>query len=154
MVTSVPLEDPCIGFLIYIFFFPKLTLLWVRIYFWEDLWWGDQPLCCQFPRFFRVIIKKNLSISVILDNFSFSSWNLNFYCNLANLEIKDLERLVSSLNHVHLSSSFADARGWSLPSLGLFLVIFFLLFVCGLVQSIKFMPLFSSQTCMEIQSPN
>ena len=108
----------------------------------------------SFPRFFRVIIKKNLSISVILDNFSFSSWNLNFYRNLTNLEIKDLERLVSSLNHVHLSSSFADARGWSLPSSGLFLVIFFLLFVCGLVQSVKFMPLFSSQTCMEIQSPN
>ena len=89
-------------------------------------------MCCQFPRFFRVIIKKNLSISVILDNFSFSSWNLNFYRNLTNLEIKDLERLVSSLNHVHLSSSFADVRGWSLPFSGLFLVIFifFIFFYC------------------------
>ena len=37
-----------------------------RIQFWEDLWWGDQPLGSQYPRLFRVVSDKNISISSIL----------------------------------------------------------------------------------------
>ena len=37
----------------------------IIIRFWEDLW-GDQPLCLQFPRLFRVTTTKNLPISAIL----------------------------------------------------------------------------------------
>ena len=37
----------------------KFTLFVVgdreRIWFWEDLWWGDQPLGFQYPRLFRVV---------------------------------------------------------------------------------------------------
>ena len=36
-----------------------------RIQFWEDLWWGDQPLGSQYPRLFRVVTDKNILISSI-----------------------------------------------------------------------------------------
>ncbi|RVW70579.1 hypothetical protein CK203_060646 [Vitis vinifera] len=34
--------------------------------FWEDLWWGDQPLGTQYPRLFRVVLDKNIPISSVL----------------------------------------------------------------------------------------
>ena len=41
----------------------KFTLFVVgdreRIWFWEDLWWGDQPLGVQYPRLLRVVTDKN-----------------------------------------------------------------------------------------------
>ena len=40
--------------------------------------------------------------------------------NLTDLEIEDLERFMSSLNRMHLSSTIPDATAWSLSSLGLF----------------------------------
>ena len=36
-----------------------------RIRFWEDLWWGDQPLGFQYPRLFSVVTDKNIPISSI-----------------------------------------------------------------------------------------
>ena len=29
-----------------------------KIYFWEDLWWENQPLCYKFPNLYRVITLK------------------------------------------------------------------------------------------------
>ena len=69
----------------------------VRIQFWEDLWWGEQPLRSQFPYLYRVVIVKNLTVSTILGHSSSFSWNFNSHHNLTNSEIEDLERLVSSL---------------------------------------------------------
>ncbi|RVW83963.1 hypothetical protein CK203_047351 [Vitis vinifera] len=66
-----------------------------RIRFWEDLWWGDQPLESQYPRLFRQSI---------------------------GFEIEDLEGLMRSLDCLHLSSSVSDARSWYLSSSGLFTV--------------------------------
>ena len=37
-----------------------------RIRFWEDLWWGDQPLRSHYLRLFRVVTDKNIPISSIL----------------------------------------------------------------------------------------
>ena len=91
----------------------------VRIQFWEDLWWGDQPLRSQFPYLYRVVIVKNLTVSTILGHSSSFSWNFNSHHNLTNSEIEDLERLVSSLTHVHLSSSTPNAKAWSLTFSGL-----------------------------------
>ncbi|RVW47872.1 Transposon TX1 uncharacterized 149 kDa protein [Vitis vinifera] len=34
--------------------------------FWEDLWWGDQPLGFQYPKLFKVVTDKNIPISSIL----------------------------------------------------------------------------------------
>ncbi|RVW69397.1 LINE-1 retrotransposable element ORF2 protein [Vitis vinifera] len=41
-----------------------------RIRFWEDLWRGDQPLGTQYPRLFRVVVDKNISISSVLGSIS------------------------------------------------------------------------------------
>ena len=39
-----------------------------KIRFWEDLWWGDQPLGVQYPRILRVVTDKNTPISSILNS--------------------------------------------------------------------------------------
>nr|CAN71644.1 hypothetical protein VITISV_041775 [Vitis vinifera] len=90
--------------------------------FWEDLWWGDQPLGTQYPRLFRVVVDKNISISSVLGPSRPFSWNLNFRRNLSDSEIEDLEGLMRSLDDLYLSPSVPDARLWPLSSSGLFSV--------------------------------
>ncbi|RVX20143.1 Transposon TX1 uncharacterized 149 kDa protein [Vitis vinifera] len=87
-----------------------------RIRFWEDLWWGDQPLGTQYPRLFRVVLDKNIPISSVLGSTRPFSWNLNFHRNLSDSEIEDLEGLMRSLDGLHLSPSVPDARFWPLSS--------------------------------------
>ncbi|RVW86011.1 Transposon TX1 uncharacterized 149 kDa protein [Vitis vinifera] len=81
-----------------------------RIRFWEDLWWGDQPLGSQYSRLFRVVSDKNILISSILGSTRPFSWNFNFRHNLSDSEIEDLEGLMRSLDGLHLSPSVSDAR--------------------------------------------
>ena len=86
-----------------------------RIRFWEDLWWGDQPLGTQYPRLFRVVLD-NILISSVLGSTRPFSWNFNFRRNLSDSEIEDLEGLMRSLDGLHLSPSVPDARFWPLSS--------------------------------------
>ncbi|WKA01530.1 hypothetical protein VitviT2T_019810 [Vitis vinifera] len=81
-----------------------------RIRFWEDLWWGDQPFGTQYPRLFRVVVDKNISISSVLGPSRPFLWNLNFRRNLSDSEIEDLEGLMQSLDDLYLSPSVPDAR--------------------------------------------
>ena len=92
-----------------------------RIRFWEDLWWGDPPLCSQFLGLYRVILVKDLTVSVVLGNSYLLFWNFNFRCDLSDIEIELLERLMSSLSLVHLSP-IVDSKVWSLSFSGLFTV--------------------------------
>ena len=85
-----------------------------RISFWEDLWWGNQTLCSQFVGLYRVFSVKNLIVSNVLGNSFPLSWNFNFRCNLTDLEIDLLQRLMSSLSSVLFSHFLADSRAWSL----------------------------------------
>ncbi|KAJ9697352.1 hypothetical protein PVL29_009249 [Vitis rotundifolia] len=93
-----------------------------RIRFWEDLWWGDQPLGVRYPRLLRVVTDKNIPISSILGSTRPFSWNFNFRRNLSDPEIEDLESLMRSLDRLHLSPSVPDMRSWSLSPSGLFTV--------------------------------
>ena len=93
-----------------------------RIRFWEDLWWGEQPLSLQFASLNTVNLAKNLIILEVLGRSYPSSWNHNFCCNLTELEIELIERLMFSLNVVQLSSSTMDSRGWCLSLIGSFSV--------------------------------
>ncbi|RVW28577.1 hypothetical protein CK203_094820 [Vitis vinifera] len=77
--------------------FPRLLVCgrkWGKNSFWEDLWWGDQPLGSQYPRLFRVVLDKNIPISSVLGPTRPFSWNLNFRRNLSDSEIEDLEGLM------------------------------------------------------------
>ena len=65
-----------------------------RIWFWEDLWWGDQPLGVQYPRLFRVVMDKNIPIFSILGSTRPFSWNFNFHRNLYDHDIEDLDGLM------------------------------------------------------------
>ncbi|RVX19456.1 LINE-1 retrotransposable element ORF2 protein [Vitis vinifera] len=106
--------------------FSKFTRFMVgdgdRIRFWEDLWWGDQSLGVRFPRLLRVVMDKNIPISSILGSTRPFSWNFNFRRNLSDSEIEEVESLMQSLDHIHLSPSVPDKRSWSLSSSGLFTV--------------------------------
>ena len=92
-----------------------------KICFWRDLWWGDQPLCLQFLRLFRVITTKNLFVSFVFGSDS-PPWNIFFHRNLIDLEIKDLERLMIYFSSVHLSPFVPDAKAWTPSSSGVFSV--------------------------------
>ena len=81
-----------------------------RIQFWEDLWWGDQPLGVHYPRLLRVVTDKNIPISSILGSTRPFSWNFNFRRNLSDSEIEDLESLMRSLDLLHLSPLVLDMR--------------------------------------------
>ena len=100
---------------------PSTLGLWweigrVRICFQEELRWGDQPLDSQFPGPFKIVTLKNLPISSILGSSYHFSWNFNFRHKLSNFEIEDLERLITSLTHLHLSPFAPNARVWLLFS--------------------------------------
>lgn len=81
---------------------------------------GDVNLCVhnfedfieslQFQRFYGFVTIRNLHISTILGDDTSFSWNLIFYHNLTDLEIKDLERPMTSLSHVHLSLFVPNAK--------------------------------------------
>ena len=93
-----------------------------RIHFWEDLWWGEQPLGSQYPRLFRVVTDKNILIPSILSSARPLSWNFNFRCNLSDSKIEELKSLMRSFDCLHLSPSVLDETSRSLSSLGLFTV--------------------------------
>ena len=118
MVTLMPPGDHCICFLGFLRSYPFCGGRWARIRFWEDLW-GNQPLCRQFPNLFRVVIVRNALISSIIDT-SFPSWNLSFRHNLTDVEIEDLEKVLS-FSHVLLILSIPDMRDWLSP-FGIFAV--------------------------------
>ncbi|RVW47850.1 Retrovirus-related Pol polyprotein from transposon RE1 [Vitis vinifera] len=54
----------------------------------------------------------------ILGNDTSSSWDLIFCRNLPDVEIEDLERLMSLLSNVHLTPSTPDAKAWVPSSSG------------------------------------
>ncbi|RVX22620.1 putative ribonuclease H protein [Vitis vinifera] len=139
--------------------FSKFTRFMVgdgeRIRFWEDLWWGDQPLGVRFPRLLRVVMDKNILISSILGSTRPFSWNFNFCRNLSDSEIEDLESLMQSLDHIHLSPSVPDKRSWSLSSSGLFTVKSFFLAlsqISGLPSVFPTKLVWNSQVLFKIKS--
>ena len=112
----------------------------VRICFWEDLWWRDQPLCSQFLSLIRIVTVKNLCITSIL-GFTYPCFsNFNFHYNLFDSEIEDLEKLMSSFTCLYLSPFIPDARAWSLSSWGLFIVKLFFLVLSNQFNLIPFYP--------------
>ena len=121
-----------------------------KIRFWEDLWWGDQPLRSQYPRLFRVVTDKNILISSILSSARPFSWNFNFCRNLSDYEIEDLECLMRFLDCMHLSSLASYARSWSLFSSRLFTVKSFFL---ALFQLPDLSPLFPFKFVWNSQVP-
>ena len=98
-----------------------------KIRFWEDLWMGDQPLCAQYTDLYRIILSRNLTISMVLGSSPPSTLNLICHCNLTDSEIEHFQGLLLSLGSVRLSASIAYSRGWSLSSTSLFTVKSFLL---------------------------
>ena len=127
----------------------------LRIWFWEDLWWGDQPLCSQFLGLFWIVTVKNLTISSILRPTNPFSWNLNFYFNLLDLKIEDFERLMSSLSHLHLFPFGHDLRAWSLFSLGLFTIKSFFSILSNLIDPTPSFPIdfvWKSQAPFKVKS--
>ena len=104
----------------------------------------------QYPRLLRVVTDKNTPISSILGSACPFSWNFNFRRNLSNSEIEDLEGLMRSLDHLHLSPSVPDMRSWFLSPSELFTVKSFFL---ALSQFYRFAFSFPYQVSLEFSSP-
>ena len=84
---------------------------------------------------------KNIPISSIVGSARPFSWNFNFRRNLIDSEIKDLERLMRSLDCMNLSTSVSDARSWSLLSSRLF-TLYSQVFLYNLVPNARFISIF------------
>ena len=121
-----------------------------RIRFWDDLWWGEQPLGVQYPRLLSVVTDKNAPISSILGSTRPFSWNFTFRRNLSDSEIEDLEGLMQSFDRLHISSSVPDKRSWSLSPSGLFTVKSFFL---ALSQYSESPPIFPTKFVWNAQVP-
>ncbi|RVW35166.1 putative ribonuclease H protein [Vitis vinifera] len=121
-----------------------------RIWFWDDLWWGEQPLGVQYPRLLSVVMDKNAPISSILGYTRPFSWNFTFRRNLSDSEIEDLEGLMQSFDRLHISSSVPDKRSWSLSPSGLFTVKSFFL---TLFQYSESPPIFPTKFVWNAQVP-
>ena len=104
----------------------------------------------QFPGPFKIVTLKNLPISSILGSSYPFSWNFNFRHKLSNFEIEDLERLMTSLTHLHLSPFAPNARVWFLFSLGLFTVKPFFLALFNHSDSV---PFFSTNFVWKLEVP-
>ena len=89
----------------------------MKIRFWEALWWGDQPLECQFLGLFKIVTVENLHISSILG-----------------------PTYPSPLACLHLTTSLSDARAWPLSFLSLFTVKSFFLVLIHHFDPIPFLP--------------
>ncbi|RVX07806.1 hypothetical protein CK203_021931 [Vitis vinifera] len=126
-----------------------------RIWFWEDLWWGGQPLGVQYPRLLSVVTDKNTPISSILGSTRPFSWNFNFRRNLSDSEIEDSEGLMRSLDHLHISPSVPDMRSWSLSPSRLFTVKYFFLAISQFSDSPPVFPtkfVWNSQVPFKVKS--
>ena len=88
------------------------------IRFWEDIWWGNQPLCAQYPDLYRVTSIRNLPISLVLSP-SPSTLNLQFRRIIIDIKINHLRGLLLSIASMHLFLSTADSRSWSVSSTSL-----------------------------------
>ena len=95
MVTSLPLDDHC-----------SFSSNFFNTHSFCGRLWGDQSLCLQFPRLFKITTIKTCLISYILGNNTSLSWDLVFKQNLTAAENMDLERLKSLLFFVHLTFLF------------------------------------------------
>ena len=127
-----------------------------KIQLWEDLWWADQPLCSQFPVYSELSQLKTSLCHQFLGSLILSfSWNLNFHRNLLDLEIEVLERLMSSLSHLHLFPFGHDLRAWSLFSLGLFTIKSFFSILPNLIDPTPSFPIdfvWKSQAPFKVKS--
>ena len=114
MLTSLPLDDHCL-----------FSSNFFDTHSFCGRLWGDQSLCLQFPRLFKITTTKTRLISYILGNNTSLSWDLVFRRNLIAAEIMDLERLKSLLSLVHLTFFVPDAKAWIPSSSGIFSINFF-----------------------------
>ncbi|RVW36758.1 hypothetical protein CK203_101571 [Vitis vinifera] len=150
MVSSLSLEGHCTSL-------PRVFQVYSvcvgdgdRILFWDDLWWGDQPLGIQYPRLLSVVTDKNAPISSILRYSRPFLLEFQFRRNLTDSEIEDLESLMRSLDRLHISPSIPDKRSWSLSPSGLFTVKSFFL---ALSQYSESPPVFPTKFVWNSQVP-
>ena len=87
-----------------------------RIRFWEDVWWGDEALSTRFGDLYRISLASNCSIVemiVLQNNSSFHGWNLQFFINLQDRELRNMAILTTILDQVHFIEELADSRIWN-----------------------------------------
>ena len=112
-------------------------------------WWGKKSFLEElimrkstivFSNFRSLQKKKTLTISAIIGTSSSLSWNLNFHHYLTDLEIKNFERLMSSLTLIYLSPSIANTRVWSLSYSSLFSIKSLFFAISNVLDAIPFSP--------------
>lgn len=84
----------------------------ISIRFWEDVWWGDIPLCQKFGRMFSLSAKKGLPISSFYSIPSPASnvvWHLSLRRDIRDCEISEATALISFLNDFFIDPFATDS---------------------------------------------
>ncbi|WVZ49763.1 hypothetical protein U9M48_001092 [Paspalum notatum var. saurae] len=89
-----------------------------QIRFWEDRWFGDQPLKHQYPSLYNITRKKHISVA---DVFSTTPLNISFRRTLHGDNHFKWEDLVQKIAFVQLDDQL-DSIKWNLKKHGLFTV--------------------------------
>ncbi|GKC57021.1 hypothetical protein Tco_1084619 [Tanacetum coccineum] len=90
-----------------------------NIRFWKDIWIGEEPLCSQFNRLFRLDLDENCTIN---EWFISSNWIWQWRRSVTFGRTEEmLHTLSNELRHTTLSSK-PDLCMWSLSDDGLFSV--------------------------------
>jgi hypothetical protein len=81
--------------------------------FWRDLWVGEIPLQCKFPRLFSISTQKEMMVADMKSqNTDMEGWNLVWRRRLFEWEKIQLHDLMEDINGVFLSTDMEDKWGW------------------------------------------
>jgi hypothetical protein len=80
--------------------------------FWEDVWFGGEPLCLKFPRLFSLSLQKGICVGELM-NLGEHRWEFIWRRNLFQWEIERLNLLLGLLANVNLSND-QDVWIWTL----------------------------------------
>ncbi|KAK5819456.1 hypothetical protein PVK06_024457 [Gossypium arboreum] len=99
-------------------------LLRKSVLFWEDVWCGDKTLKEEFPKLFRLALKKNCFVKDVARNNSFEEvhWESVFSRKLLDREKCTVEKLKFLMSSVVLNEELEDRINWIHESGGIFSV--------------------------------
>ena len=89
-----------------------------KVFFWEDWWTGESPLCIRFPRIYDISSKQDILIS---QAHSTEGWHLQFRKTSWKEELQQWDLLMQELDSFAISSE-TDKASWALEPNGCFSV--------------------------------
>ena len=84
-----------------------------RIKLWEDVWCGENTLMAIFPSIYAMAGTKGARVEELWEPAGVEgSWNLRLERHFYDLELKEIQRFISTVNKNSISPGSADSLLW------------------------------------------